>query len=140
MVITEARVAKTAHPWRRLILDSGATYGRLCLLDGSPVLKVTRGHATGQVRVTDGAAFDPATSSLEVATAGAITRKGKLAVVSSTGPEAEPVAAASEPEPEPALATIEVEPVPELDRDSAAVAARYSGESARGHLIIASAT
>ena len=54
-----------------------------------------------------------------------LARKGKLAVVSSTGPEAEPVVVASEPEPEPALATLEVDPVSEPDRDSAAVAARY---------------
>ena len=53
-----------------------------------------------------------------------LARKGKLTLVSSTGPEAEPVAAASEPEPEPAFATLEVDPVPEPDRDSAAVAAR----------------
>ena len=69
-----------------------------------------------------------------------LARKGKLALASSTGPEAEPVAAASEPEPGPAFATLEVDPVPEPDRDSAPVAARYSVESARGHLIIASAT
>ena len=32
-----------------------------------------------------------------------LARKGKLALPSSTGPEAEPVAVATEPEPEPAL-------------------------------------
>ena len=37
------------------------------LLDGALVLKVWRSRESGQVRVTDGAAFDPATSGLEVA-------------------------------------------------------------------------
>ena len=47
-----------------------------------------------------------------------LARKGKLAVPSSTGPEAEPVAVACEPEPEPAFATLEVDPVPEPGRGS----------------------
>ena len=69
VAMAEARVAEAgAHPWRRLILESGATYSGLRLLDGALVLKVRRGRETGQVRVADGAAFDPATSGLEVAT------------------------------------------------------------------------
>ena len=45
-----------------------------------------------------------------------LARKGKLALPSSTGPEAEVVAAASEPELESAFATLEVDPVPEPER------------------------
>ena len=41
-----------------------------------------------------------------------LARKGKLAVASSTGPQAEPVAVACESEPEPAFATLEVDPAP----------------------------
>ena len=47
-----------------------------------------------------------------------LARKGKLALPSSTGPEAEPVAMACEAEPEPAFATLEVDPAPEPDRGS----------------------
>ena len=39
-----------------------------------------------------------------------LARRGKLALASSTGPEAEPVAVVCEPEPEPAFATLEVDP------------------------------
>ena len=47
-----------------------------------------------------------------------LARKGKLALPSSTGPKAEPVAVVSEPEPEPAFATLEVDPAPEPERSS----------------------
>ena len=47
-----------------------------------------------------------------------LARKGKLALPSSTGPEAEPVAMVCEAEPEPAFATLEVDPAPEPDRGS----------------------
>ena len=47
-----------------------------------------------------------------------LARKGKLALPSSTGPEAEPVAVVSEPEPEPAFATLEVDPALEPERSS----------------------
>ena len=67
--MAEARVAKPAkHGWRSLILGTGATYAGLRLLDGALVLKVQRGRETGQIKVINGAAFDPATSGLEVAT------------------------------------------------------------------------
>ena len=68
-VMVEARVARSArHAWRTLVLDSGASYAGLRLLDGALVLKVWCGRETGQVRIIDGAAFNPATSGLEVAT------------------------------------------------------------------------
>ena len=47
-----------------------------------------------------------------------LARKGKLALASSTVPEAGPVAVASEREPEPTFATLEVDPAPEPDRGS----------------------
>ena len=47
-----------------------------------------------------------------------LARRGKLALPSSTGPEAEPVVVASEAEPEPAFATLELDPAPEPDRGS----------------------
>ena len=47
-----------------------------------------------------------------------LARKGKLALPSSTGPEAEPVVVASEAEPEPAFATLELDPAPGPDRGS----------------------
>ena len=69
VAMPETRTVACARPvWRRLILSAGATYTGLRLLDGALVLKVWHGRETGQVRVIDGAAFDPATSGLEVAT------------------------------------------------------------------------
>lgn len=66
--MAEARTAESAeYAWRRLILKLGATYAGLRLLDGALVLKVWRGRETGQIRVDDGRAFDPATSGLEIA-------------------------------------------------------------------------
>ena len=53
-----------------------------------------------------------------------LARKGKLALPSSTGPEAEPIAVASEPEREPAFATLEVDAAPEPDRGSVSIEAR----------------
>ena len=55
------------HGWRQLLRRAGATFTGLRLLDGALVLKVSRGRETGQLRVLDGAAFDPAHSGLEVA-------------------------------------------------------------------------
>ena len=64
----EARVAAPGpHPWRRLVPGAGARYSGLRLLDGALVLKVRQGRETGQIRVVDGAAFDPALSGLEAA-------------------------------------------------------------------------
>lgn len=66
--VAEARVVESAeYAWRRLIRNAGATYAGLRLLDGALVLKVWRGRETGQIRVDDGRAFDPATNGLEVA-------------------------------------------------------------------------
>ena len=45
-----------------------------------------------------------------------LARKGKLAVASSTGSEAEPVGVAAQPEREAAFATLEVAAAPEPDR------------------------
>ena len=68
--MVEARVAGAGkHAWRHLLRRAGATFTGLRLLDGALVLKVRRGRETGQIRVIDGAAFDPALSGLEVATA-----------------------------------------------------------------------
>ena len=68
--MVEARVAEAGpqgrHSWRRLLGRAGARYSGLRLLDGSLVLKVSRGRETGQIRVIDGTAFDPALSGLEV--------------------------------------------------------------------------
>ena len=55
------------YSWRRLVLRAGATYTGLRLLDGALVLKVRQGRDTGQLRVVDGAAFDPALNGLETA-------------------------------------------------------------------------
>ena len=66
--MVEARVAEPGeHAWPRLLRRAGATFTGLRLLDGALVLKVWRDHETGQIRVFDGAAFDPAQSGLEVA-------------------------------------------------------------------------
>ena len=68
VAMVEARVAEPGgDAWRRLIRRAGATYAGLRLLDGALVLKVRRGRETGQIRVIDGSAFDPAQSGLEVA-------------------------------------------------------------------------
>ena len=67
VAMVEARVAEPGeHAWRRLLRRAGATFTGLRLLDGALVLKVWRGRETGQIRVIDGAAFDPAHSGLEV--------------------------------------------------------------------------
>ena len=71
-----------------------------------------------------------------------LARKGKLALPSSTGPEAEPVVMASEPEPEPAFATLEVDPAPEPNRGSVGsvsieargVTVRLDGEIGAGRI------
>ena len=86
-VMVEARVTRSArHVWRQLVRRAGATYTGLRLLDGALVLKVSRGHETGQLRVLDGAAFDPAVSGLEVARRrGAGARSGWRRVESLEG-------------------------------------------------------
>ncbi len=62
----EARVAAPGpYPWTRLVLEAGARYSGLRLLDGALVLKVRRGRATRQVRVADGGAFDPTLNGLK---------------------------------------------------------------------------
>ena len=70
VAMVEARVAEPGpyarHSWRRLLHRAGATFAGLRLLDGTLVLKVSRGRETGQIEVIDGAAFDPALSGLEV--------------------------------------------------------------------------
>ena len=83
----EARVAAPGrHPWSRLVLEAGATYTGLRLLDGALVLKVRRGRETGQVRVVDGAAFDPALNGLRAAMGrGARGRRGWVLVRSLDG-------------------------------------------------------
>ena len=69
--MVEARIAEPGpdgrHCWRRLLHRAGAKFAGLRLLDGTLVPKVSRGCETGQVRVIDGAAFDPALSGLKVA-------------------------------------------------------------------------
>ena len=68
--MVEARVAEPEpsdkHSWLRLLHRAGARYLGLRLLDGALVLKVSRRRETGQIKVIDGAAFDPALSGLEV--------------------------------------------------------------------------
>ena len=87
VAIVEARVAEPGeHAWPRLRRRAGATFTDLRLLDGALVLKVWRGHETGQIRVIDGAAFDPAHSGLEVAMRqGVCTRSGWVLVGSLDG-------------------------------------------------------
>ena len=71
VAMVDARVAKPGpygrHSWRRLVRRAGATFSGLRLLDGTVVLRVSRGGEIGQLKVRDGAAFDPALSGLEVA-------------------------------------------------------------------------
>ena len=47
-------------PFASLVNNQGGTVSGLLLLDGALVLKVERQGAAGQVRIEDGAAFDPA--------------------------------------------------------------------------------
>ena len=69
VAMVEARSAQPGeHAWRSLLLRAGATFAGLRLLDGALVLKVRQGRETGQIKVIDGAAFDPVHSGLEVAT------------------------------------------------------------------------
>ncbi|MDE2992071.1 MAG: hypothetical protein OXU21_13585 [Chloroflexota bacterium] len=68
VAVVEARVAEAGeHGWPCLLLRAGAAFTGLRLLDGALVLKVRRRRETGQIRVIDGGAFDPALSGLEVA-------------------------------------------------------------------------
>ena len=67
MNLRRTRGVSGEHAGRRLLRRAGATFTGLRLLDGAVVLKLWRGRETGQIRVIDGAAFDPAHSGLEVA-------------------------------------------------------------------------
>ena len=51
-----------APPFAGLVHGEGGTVSGLKLLDGALVLKVERQGAAGQVRIEDGAGFDPAGS------------------------------------------------------------------------------
>ena len=86
VAMVEARVAEPgAHAWRCLVLRAGATFTGLRLLDGALVLKVWRGHETAQLRIIDGAAFDPARSGLEVAVREAVGARRRWVRVESLG-------------------------------------------------------
>ena len=87
VAMVEARVAEPGeHGWPRLLRRAGATFTGLRLLDGALVLKVWRGHETGQIRVIDGGAFDPAHGGLEVAMRqGVCARSGWVLVESLDG-------------------------------------------------------
>ena len=69
MPTVEARVAKAGprgkHSWRKLLRGAGARFCGLRLLDGALVLQVSRGRQAAQIRVIDGAGFDPAASGLK---------------------------------------------------------------------------
>lgn len=80
----DARAAQGGdHAWPRLLTRAGATSAGLRLLDGALVLKVRQGRGTRQIRVADGAAFDPARSGLEVATRGGARRRRRWVRVES---------------------------------------------------------
>ncbi len=68
--MVEARVAEAGpagrHSWHVLLRRTGARYSGVRLLDGTLVLRVSRGRETGQISVVDGATFDPALSGLEI--------------------------------------------------------------------------
>lgn len=84
VAMVEARVVVSGAPaWRWLLHRAGATFTGLRLLDGALVLKVSRGRETGQIRVVDGAAFDPALSGLEVAMRQGPRARGGWVVVES---------------------------------------------------------
>ena len=87
VAMVEARAAEPGeHGWPHLLRRAGATFTGLRLLDGALVLKVSGGRETGQFRVLDGAAFDPALSGLEVATRrGVGARRGWRRVESLEG-------------------------------------------------------
>ena len=57
----------TEHALFRVVVRSGATFWGLRLRDGGLILNVMRGRRAGQIRITDGEAFDPAQSGLEIA-------------------------------------------------------------------------
>ena len=73
MPTVEARVTgagpRGEHSWRKLLRGAGARFCGLRMLDGALVLQVSRGRQAGQIRVIDGAGFDPASSGLEAASA-----------------------------------------------------------------------
>ena len=84
VAMVEARAAEPGeHAWPRLLRRAGATFTGLRLLDGALVLKVWRGRETGQIRVIDGAAFDPALSGLEVTMREGVAARGGWARVES---------------------------------------------------------
>ena len=57
----------TEHALFRVVVRSGATFWGLRLRDGGLIINVARGRESKLIRVTDGAAFDPARSGLEIA-------------------------------------------------------------------------
>ena len=57
----------TEHALFRVVVRSGATFWGLRLRDGGLIINVARGRKWKRIRVTDGAAFDPARSDLEIA-------------------------------------------------------------------------
>ena len=90
VAMVEARVVEAGPSgglsWHHLLRRAGATFTGLRLLDGALVLKVWRGRETGQIRVVDGGAFDPALSGFEVAMRqGARARSGRVLVESLDG-------------------------------------------------------
>ena len=72
--------------WPGLLHRAGARWSGLRLLDGALVLRVSRGRETGQVRVLDGAAFDPTASGLEVRAGQGRRRRGRWVRLSSLEP------------------------------------------------------
>ena len=68
--MVDARVVDTGerdeNAWRRVVRSAGATFTDLRLLDGTLVLKVSRGLGSEQIRVIDGEAFDPMRSVLRI--------------------------------------------------------------------------
>ena len=86
VAMVEARAAEPGeHAWRRLLHRVGATFTGLRLLDGALVLKVWRGRETGQIRVVDGAAFDPVHRGLEVVIRRGVRARSGWARVESLG-------------------------------------------------------
>ena len=86
VAMVEVRVAEPGeHAWGRLLRSAGATFTGLRLLDGAVVLKVWRGRETGQIRVIDGAGFDPAHSGLEVAMRQSVRARSGWVRVESLG-------------------------------------------------------
>ena len=60
----------TERTLRRVVIRSGATFWGLRLRDGGLIVRVERERKVAQIRVKDGAAFDPWRSALDVARGG----------------------------------------------------------------------